>query len=92
VYLVGEQALTLDGCYFESIVHAGEVMWGGEMKKIWRDTLWSWWEEVARYDDASFTDFQRNFWRIICGDVICNIGTDNSARRADFDDELTFIA
>lgn len=90
--LAGGKALELDCFYLASIEYIGEIMWGGDVPGIWRDTLWRWWEEVTSFENTASTSFRGDFWRLICGDVICNIGAGDDARRVRNYDELTFVA
>ncbi|KAH5746136.1 hypothetical protein HBI18_000990 [Parastagonospora nodorum] len=91
IHLFGGRALTLHGSALGSIDYACEIQWGGDIREIWRDTLSHWGKTVTKFDNEVNTVFRQDFWRLICGDVICKTPNGSNARRARSEDELTFI-
>jgi hypothetical protein len=93
--LHSEILLLMKGCKLGTINLVDDVMWGGDVARIWQSTLARWCEayekwSAARRDDRIFWS-ERTFWRILCGDTICKSEQGTDFRRTVPGDELAFM-
>lgn len=89
VRLVGN-ALEVKAAYFDTIAEVCDVMWSGGVPSKCKATLSNWLAMCTRGAelDATRQESVLDFWRIICGDVVCE---GSGERRAAQQDELTYV-
>jgi hypothetical protein len=93
--LPSEILLLMKGCKLGTINLVDDVMWGGDLARIWRSTLASWcevyerWDAVWRVENMFFS--RQTFWRMLCGDAICKSEQGTEFRRTVPGDELAFM-
>jgi hypothetical protein len=87
--------LSMKGCKLGTINLVDDVMWGGDVARIWQSTLARWCEAYEKWSGARSYDrifwSERTFWRILCGDAICKSEQGTDFRRTVPGDELAFM-
>jgi hypothetical protein len=81
--------LQMQGSKLGTINRIDDVMWGGDVARIWQSTLTRWCKAYEKWDDAWRE--KKTFWRIICADVVCKSEQGTDFRRTVPGDELAFM-